>query len=117
MWLHRTVVIIVIYRQPRTNANAFTETLSNKLSKIDCNKNDFYLIGDLNLNISDSDGSLTGIYYLSMLESNCFFQLITEPTRVTNNSTSLIDHIFTSTLSKSVITGMILNDIGDHFFT
>ena len=55
--VQRTVVIAVIYCYPRTDSNAFIKTFNNKLGEIDCNKNDFYLIGDINLNISESDCS------------------------------------------------------------
>ena len=47
-----TVEVAVIYRHPKTDANAFIQTINNKLGEIDCNKNDFYLIGDINSNIS-----------------------------------------------------------------
>ena len=115
--VQRTVVIAVIYRHPGTDLNAFIETLNNKLDEIDCNKNDFYLMGDINLNIRESDYSSSSINYLSLLESNGVFQLITEPNRVTKNSACLIDHIFTNTLSNPIFPGIILNDISDHFIT
>ena len=72
-------------------------------------------MGHINLNISESDCSLSSINYLSMLESNGVFQLITKPTRVTKNSASLINHIFTSALSNPIFPEIILNDISDHF--
>ena len=115
--VQHTVVIAVIYRHPRSDSNAFIEILNNKLGEIDCNKNEFYLMGDINLNISKSVCSSSSINYLSMLESNDVFQLITKPTRVTKNSASLIDHISTSTLSNPIFPGIILNDISDHFIT
>ena len=52
-----------------------------------------------------------------MLASNGLFQLIIKPTRVTDTSASLIDHIFASSLSNPVCPGIILNDISDHFMT
>ena len=78
------------------------ETLNNKLGEIECKMNNFYLIGNINLNISESDCFSSFINYLSMLESNDVFQLITKPTRVTKNSASLIDYIFTSALSNPI---------------
>ena len=71
---------------------------------------------DINLNISESDCS-SSINYLSMLKSNAVFQLLTKPTRVTKNSASLIDHIFTSALYNPIFPGIILNNISDHFIT
>ena len=64
------------------------KTLNNKLGEIDCNNNVFYLIDDINLNISKSDCSSSANNYLSMLESNGVFQLITKPTRLAKNSAS-----------------------------
>ena len=70
--VQRTVVIAVIHRHSRTDSNAFIKTLNNKLGEMDCNKNDFYLMGDINLNISETDCSSSSINYLSILESNSF---------------------------------------------
>ena len=89
--VQRTIVIAVIYRHRRSDSNAFIETLNNKLGEIDCNKNNFYLMGDINLNISESDCSSSSINYLSTLESNGVFQLITKQTRVTKNSASILN--------------------------
>ena len=72
-------------------------------------------MGNINLNISESDCSSSFINYFSILERNAVFQLITEPTSVTKNSASSIDHIFTSALSNPIFPGIILNDISDHF--
>ena len=72
---------------------------------------------DINLNISESDCYSSSINYLSMLESNGVFKLITKATRITKNSASLIDRIFTSASSNSIFPGIILNDISDHFIT
>ena len=58
---------------------------------------------------------LSSINCLSMLESNGVFQLIIKPTRVTKNSASLSDHIFTSPLFNPIFPGIILNDISNHF--
>ena len=52
-----------------------------------------------------------------MLASSGLLQLITKPTRVTDTSASLIDHIFVSSLSNPICPGIILNDISDHFLT
>ena len=115
--VQRTVVIAVIYCHPRTDSNDFIETLNNKLGEIDRNKNDFYLMTDINLNINESDCSLCSINYLFMLESDGVFQLTTKPTRVTKNSASLTDHIFTSALSNPIFPEIIFNDISDHLIT
>ena len=100
--VQRTVVIAVRYRHPRTDSNAFIQTLNIKLGEIDCNKIDIYLMGNINLNISKSDCFSSFIDYLSILKTNGVFQLITKPSRVTENSASLIDHIFSSISSNPI---------------
>ena len=74
-------------------------------------------MGDINLNIGETDYFSSSINYLSMLESNGVFQLITKPSRVTKNSASLIDDISTSALSNPIFPGIILNNISDYFIS
>ena len=52
-----------------------------------------------------------------MLAGNGLFPLITKPTRITQESVTLIDNSFTSAIADLVFPGIILSDIGDHFFT
>ena len=42
------------------------------------------------------------------------FPLITKPTRITANSATLIDNIFTNHLTADICNGIIINDISDH---
>ena len=76
-----------------------------------------YLFGDLNLNILNDHRRTIGNEYLTMLAGNGLFPLITKPTRITQESATLIDHIFNSAIGYSIFPGIILGDIGDHFFT
>ena len=52
-----------------------------------------------------------------MTDTNGFTQLIDTPTRVTNNSSSLIDHIYTNDTRKISQSGVIESGISDHFIT
>ena len=95
----------------------YLKALNKKLCEFKSNKYDIYLFGDININIYNNQSNSISDEYLSMLASNGLFQLITKPTRVTDTSASLIDHIFASSLSNLVCPGIILNDISDHFMT
>ena len=46
--------------------------------------------------------------------SNMFFLLITQPTRITSNSATLIDNIFTNNLDTYSFSGLLFTDISDH---
>ena len=52
--------------------------------------------------------------YLDMLLSHGFMPLITKVTRITHHTQTLIDHIYTNTIEKVVISGICLADITDH---
>ena len=47
------------------------------------------------------------------MSSNSFFPLINKPTRITSDSATLIDNIFTNDFSDHKI-GILLTDISDH---
>jgi len=82
----------------------FLDFIDNKLETIKCNNQDIYLSGDFNINmqIENRSPSAISIKYLDMLASNGLFPFITKPTRVTDESKTVIDHIFTSNLSKPI---------------
>ena len=50
-----------------------------------------------------------------MMTSNGLFPLVTKPTRVTDKSPTLIDHIFTSCISSPLYSGIIQNDLSDYY--
>ena len=53
--------------------------------------------------------------YLSGLISKSFIPLITLPTRIKNQSATLIDHIFTNNVCQQYHAGIIINSFSDHF--
>lgn len=55
--------------------------------------NDTIFVGDFNLNILNKQ-SITISNYLNLMYNNGFTSLVNEPTRITQNSSSCIDHIF-----------------------
>ena len=66
------------------------------------------MLGDLNLQSHDSK-----VKY--MCELYCLDQLISEPTRVTNKTSSCIDHIYTSMPDEHRKSGVIKKTCSDHY--
>ena len=52
-----------------------------------------------------------------MMTTHGFSQIINKPTRVTNKSTSLINHMYTNNKDKISQAGVIETGINDHFIT
>ena len=58
--------------------------------------NIIYLAGDFNINLLNTDKHVPTSDYLEMLYTYNMYPLINKPTRVKQNSASLIDNIFTN---------------------
>ena len=98
---HKTLIGL-IYKHPKNNVKDFMVALNNKIVELNVNYSDLFIIGDKNINIHTANPFAIASKYLSMMTSNGFFPLITKPARITDNSATAIDHIFTTMLSKPV---------------
>ena len=82
--------------------------------KIDAENWEFFLLGDLNVDLTPGITSATAIKLQHILDIYGLDQLITEPTRVTMNSCTLIDHCITNSPDKIAKSGVVHLTIGDH---
>ena len=113
------LIISTIYRHPKNDAQVFIDALNTTLKKVKSNK--VFIVGDFNLNIKSlPDLRFTDRHaseYLDMLISNGYNPLINVPTRVTDNSSTIIDHVITKNHTHSISSGVIKSktDLTDHF--
>ena len=73
------------------------------------------LLGDVNINILRAQTCNYAQQFLDFLQSYALFPTIDKPTRVYNNSATLIDNIFTNKSSEYFARGNIVSDITDDF--
>ena len=85
------------------------------LSKIDPGT-EVFILGDFNIDLQRSTSPLFS-RYKDILDSYNFDQLISEPTRITSNSSSLIDHILTNVGDFVQEKGVIASGFSDHCMT
>ena len=111
-----SVLIGCTYRHPNGNINHFLNQLSKLLENIPEDSNCIYG-GDINinlLNISHTDV----LNYVTELSSHNFLPKIILPTRITDSTCTLIDHLFVKLAKKfsdiSFKAGNIFADITDH---
>ena len=71
-----------------------------------------YILGDFNVNTMNLDNVASR--FVELMRSLFFLPLIDVPTRVTSNTETLIDNIWTNQLVQ-VISGVFSADISDHF--
>ena len=111
------VLVGVIYRPPGTDMKLFNEQFGHILDTIRKEKKICYLMGDYNINILNSDTHETTGCFVDMLYGNSFIPLINRPTRVTKQTATLIDNIYTNNLKDVSLSyqGLLVTDISDHF--
>ena len=103
----KSIIITCIYRTPGTNLIQFNNTLNIKQFF-------FYICGDLNVNLLNMEKHQGTKEFVNLMYSFRLYPLLTKPTRVTQDSATIIDNIFTNYLGKS-FNGIIINDsISDH---
>ena len=115
--LEKNVIVGVIYRPPNTDISVFNEIVSELLTKLKSLKKYVHIMGDVNINLINLEKHVATQDFVDTLLEFGIIPTISKPTRVTKNSATLIDNIFTNMVktSSSVFTGVLYTDITDHF--
>ena len=113
---NNTITVGCVYRHPSGSIPHFNESLNQCLSKFN-GKNMFILGGDINIDLLKTNIASTQNYLDNMLSHNLIPSIII-PTRFTDRSITLIDHIFIrlpkSKINNMVTSGNFTTDISDH---
>ena len=87
------------YRPPQSSPDLFS-TFERIIDKIDAENLELYLMGDLNCNLLSEVVSNNSSHLLNIIDIYGLTQLTTEPTRVTQYSSTLIDLCLTNSPDK-----------------
>lgn len=105
-----TLAIGAFYRPPGTNVNTFINDFDNILSTVCPTVDEVVCLGDFNVNFFNIYNPIEPCF-----QSYNFTQLITEPTRMTSHSSTLLDPVFISNTNLVNSFGTISTDgISDH---
>ena len=72
------------------------------------------MYGDFNIDLLKHETHNNTKEFRDTMHSLSLYPLIDKPTRITDNSTTLIDNIFTNELRFNLTSGIMFNDISDH---
>ena len=72
-----------------------------------------YTTGDMNIDLLKYHSHQQTERYVDMIYSLDLLPLITKPTRITNRTATLIDHIYTNNVNR-LTSGIVTLDISDH---
>eukprot|EP00732_Lithocolla_globosa_P000443 Lithocolla_globosa_v1_NODE_136_length_5835_cov_11.826644.p1 type:complete len:433 gc:universal NODE_136_length_5835_cov_11.826644:1806-508(-) len=104
-------VIGVIYRTENVSVSTFSFQLEKILDMFQSEDTSCVICGDTNIDLATTNFSNSYIQTVSL----CGFRnLITAPTRITESSSTHIDHMFTNKLSTMLTAGTISCDVADH---
>lgn len=113
---HKPIIIGVMYRPPNTNVSSFvSDHLGPILSHPSLQSNTCYIAGDFNINLLNHSTHTPTADFIDTMFASSFLPLINRPTRISTNSSTIIDNIFTnSPYTQNSLTGIFTSDISDH---
>ena len=111
----KNIIAGSVYRPPNQNTATFLDKFNDILSSISKDNKHCYVMGDFNLDLIQYNHHVPTEEFTDSLFSHAFLPLISNPTRLTSYSATLIDNIFSNNFSQNVFSGIVLNDLSDHF--
>ena len=111
----KNIVIGCIYKHPPMSIEEFNKYfLLPILDKINKEKKTILLLGDFNIDLLKSNIDNNISYFLDIMGSYDLLPQILLPTRITDNSQTLIDNIFLDSSTFLPISGNLTYHISDH---
>ena len=88
------IYVITIYKPPKGNIKLFTESVSQLISSIRVGRSEEVVVGgDFNIDLLEHVNSTNTQHFLAILQSLSLLPTISKPTRITNTTATLLDHI------------------------
>ena len=110
----RPIIIATWYRPPQSPVSAFSE-FENFLKAVDAEGKETLIVGDINCDIAETSIDPLCSSTKFLYDAYQFSQLITDYTRVTDRSKTLIDHLLSNEPQNIVDSGVIKICISDHY--
>jgi hypothetical protein len=89
--------------------------LDEMLEKFTSTGKSLCIMGDFNVDLLKSNSCRYAEHFLLSCQSYSLLPSIDKPTRIHNNSATLIDNILVNTYDQKIYSGNIISDISDHF--
>ena len=110
-------VIGVIYRHPDHAYRSFSYRLGQNIEKLNKNKSNFIIVGDINIDLLKYNLARNITDYTNIIKSSGCNIHCNLPTRITRDTRSCIDHVYSNFDQYTVDTSVITSDISDHYST
>src|SRR6218665_2944796 len=110
----KDITVGVIYRPPGDGLDLFNQEFDSLLCHLSRTKSNAFITLHYSIDLLKVNTHTPTQIFFNSLTSNRFLPMILRPTRITNDTATLIDKIFTNTLSEQTHSAIIINDISDH---
>ena len=118
----KTAILGNVYRSPAPsnkakNFNILFEKILQKLNTNRYANKIKYIVGDFNQDLikHDSDDDCQNL--IDIAHGNGFVQIVSRPTRITEHSATLIDHVYTNSIDSTLSCNILTLDLSDHLAT
>ena len=113
-----TKIIVNVYRSPSRSAEScirLLDLINRNLNRH--SKKHIIFVGDLNCDLLKHNSNIQYQNLINMMAQYGFVQTVSRPTRITDYSATLIDHVYTNNLDSMLSCNIITTDISDHLGT
>ena len=107
---HTKIQIVSLYRKPNSSIPATIKDFKNILECLQTSDSKYIICGDTNIDLLKS--SSIKDQYLDLIQTYQSYQINLEPTRITNSSSTNIDHLITNL--ENVMTTTAELNVADH---
>lgn len=108
------IIVGVVYKHPNTSIPEFSDLLKEILIKINNENKKCYIMGDFNINYLEKQNKPSTNNHFLMLKSLNFHTIFKSPTRITELTSTCIDHFYTNDKNSITNKFILLDDLSDH---
>ncbi|XP_024116978.1 uncharacterized protein LOC112138628 [Oryzias melastigma] len=108
----KNVIVSCIYRSPGSSLEVFSDWMEKMFHSQ--NNKILFICGDFNIDLINPGNHKATDDFISRMYSMSLYPTITRPSRITAQSTTLIDNIFTNNIENTYMSGLTICDITDH---
>ena len=113
-------IVGVMYRPntpPRADIEVFSKSVDDIMNIVSTEHKKCIIMGDMNIDLLKYDSQDKTKNYLNTIFSHGYLPCITKPTRKTDSTATLIDHIYSNDIVSPYYSSIVITDLADHFGT
>ena len=111
----KNIIIASIYKHPHNNFRDFFQYLEKCLNVVAKENKELYICGDFNFDLLKIDSDHSTQHFFNLLCSFGLLPHVLQPTRVTDNTATVIDNIFSNNTQDNIVSGNMLLSLSEHF--